>query len=118
MRAFARSMRRGNSCQHCANYDDVSARAVKENTERPPALPEFLLRHPHITFDFFDLVGENVDVSLRIGPLKDSGLVACKIVDLTRIVCASPAHLARHGRPVEPADLVHHACLTLSRNPD
>jgi hypothetical protein len=36
MRAFARSMRRGNSCQHCANYDEVSARAVKENTERPP----------------------------------------------------------------------------------
>jgi DNA invertase Pin-like site-specific DNA recombinase len=50
MRAFARSMRRGNSCQHCANYDEVSARAVKENTERPPALPEFLARHPHITF--------------------------------------------------------------------
>ena len=36
MRAFARTMRRGNSCQHYANYDDVSARAVKENTERPP----------------------------------------------------------------------------------
>src|SRR5882762_4101223 len=88
-----------------------------------PALPEFLARHPHITFDFMvtnrsvDLIGENVDVSLRMGPLGDSGLVSRKIVDLSRVVCASPGYLARHGRPAEPADLVRHACLTLSRNP-
>jgi DNA-binding transcriptional LysR family regulator len=91
--------------------------------ELAPALPDFLARHPHITFDFMvtnrsvDLVGENVDVSLRIGPLEDSALVSRKIVDLSRVVCASPGYLARHGRPAEPADLVHHACLTLSRNP-
>jgi len=88
-----------------------------------PALPDFLVRYPHITFDFMvtnrsvDLVGENVDVSLRIGPIENSGLVSRKIVDLSRIVCASPGYLARHGRPAEPADLVRHACLTLSRNP-
>ena len=91
--------------------------------ELAPALPEFLARHPHITFDFMvtnrsvDLVGENVDVSLRMGPLEDSGLVARKIVDLSRLVCASPDYLSRHGRPVKPADLARHACLTLSRNP-
>ncbi len=88
-----------------------------------PALPEFLARYPHITFDFMvtnrmvDLVGENVDVSLRMGPLEDSGLVSRKIVDLRRVVCASPSYLARHGWPAEPADLAHHACLILSRNP-
>jgi len=88
-----------------------------------PALPDFLARHPRITLDFIvtnrsvDLVGENVDVSLRMGPLEDSGLVSRKIVDLSRVVCASPGYLARHGRPAEPADLVRHACLTLSRNP-
>ena len=88
-----------------------------------PALPDFLARYPHITFDFMvtnrvvDLVGENMDVSLRMGPLEDSGLVSRKIVDLRRVVCASPSYLARHGLPVEPADLAHHACLILSRNP-
>jgi hypothetical protein len=40
-----------------------------------------------------------------------------QVVDLSRVVCASPSYLARHGRPVEPSDLVRHACLTLSRNP-
>jgi DNA-binding transcriptional LysR family regulator len=88
-----------------------------------PALPDFLARYPDITFDFMvtnrivDLVGENVDVSLRMGPLEDSGLISRKIVDLTRVVCASPSYLARRGRPDEPADLVRHACLVLSRNP-
>src|SRR5262245_2612401 len=88
-----------------------------------PAVPEFLARYPHITFDFMvtnrtvDIVGENVDVSLRMGPLADSGLVSRKIVDLSRVVCASPDYLARHGRPADPADLLHHACLTLGRNP-
>jgi DNA-binding transcriptional LysR family regulator len=91
--------------------------------ELAPASPDFLARHPHITLDFMvtnravDLVGENVDVSPRMGPLEDSGLVSRKIVDATRIVCASPSYLAKRGRPVEPSDLVRHACLTLSRNP-
>jgi len=91
--------------------------------ELAPALPEFMARYPQITFDFMvtnrsvDLVGENVDVSLRIGPLEDSGLISRKIVDLTRIVCASPSYLARHGWPEKPADLARHSCLTLSRNP-
>jgi DNA-binding transcriptional LysR family regulator len=88
-----------------------------------PALPEFLERYPHITLDFMvtnrsvDLIGENVDVSLRFGPLDDSGLVSRKIIDLSRVVCASPDYLARYGRPAEPADLARHACLNLSRSP-
>jgi DNA-binding transcriptional LysR family regulator len=88
-----------------------------------PVLPDFLIRYPKITFDFLvtnrivDIIGENVDISLRMGGLNDSTLIARKIVELSRVVCASPTYLARHGRPVKPADLVHHSCLTLSRNP-
>jgi len=88
-----------------------------------PVLPDFLTRYPQITFDFMvtnrivDIIGENVDISLRIGALNDSALVARKIVALPRIVCASPSYLARHGRPAKPADLTDHSCLTLSRNP-
>src|SRR5262249_49701984 len=66
-----------------------------------PTLPGFLKVYPQITFDFMvtnrivDLIGANVDISLRIGPLKDSALVVRKIVDLTRVVCASPSYIAR-----------------------
>jgi DNA-binding transcriptional LysR family regulator len=88
-----------------------------------PVLPDFLTRYPQITLDFMitnrlvDVLGENLDVSLRMGQLNDSALVARKIIDLPRIVCASPEYIARRGRPVQPADLVHHSCLILSRNP-
>ena len=84
--------------------------------ELAPALPDFLARHPHITFDFMvtnrsvDLVGENVDVSLRIGPLEDSALVSRKIVD-------SPGSFAQArvtwrvmgGRPSLPISFITHA---------
>lgn len=87
-------------------------------------VPEFLVRYPHITFEFVvtnrvvDLVKDNVDVAFRVGPLSDSALVARKIADLTQVVCASPAYLARNGTPAHPRDLAQHACLTLSHVPN
>jgi molybdenum-dependent DNA-binding transcriptional regulator ModE len=44
-----------------------------------PALPDFLARYPRVTFDFLvtnrlvDLIGDNVDIALRVGPLSDAG---------------------------------------------
>jgi DNA-binding transcriptional LysR family regulator len=87
------------------------------------ALPDFLARHPRISFDFLvtnravDLLAENVDVALRVGQLSDSAMVARRISALTQVVCASPKYLARHGRPLQPSDLRKHACLTLSHFP-
>ena len=84
-----------------------------------PVLPDFLTRYPQITFDFMvtnrivDIIGENVDISLRIGALNDSALVARKIVALPRIVCASPSYLARHCR--SSSRRMHGACNRRSR---
>jgi DNA-binding transcriptional LysR family regulator len=88
-----------------------------------PALSGFLARYPRISIEFLvanrvvDLVAENVDIAMRTGQLHDSSLVACKIIDLSQIVCASPEYLARHGRPLVPSDLAQHACLTLNSIP-
>jgi DNA-binding transcriptional LysR family regulator len=87
-------------------------------------LPEFLARYPRITFEFLvtnrvvDLVDDNIDVAFRVGPLNESSFAGRKIADLTQVVCASPAYLARHGKPVQPHDLSQHACLTLSHVPE
>ena len=89
-----------------------------------PALPGFLARHPRLTVEFLvanrvvDLVSENVDVSMRTGQLPDSSMVACKIIDLSQIVCASPDYLARSGVPLTPADLAQHRCLPLTSMPE
>jgi DNA-binding transcriptional LysR family regulator len=84
------------------------------------AIPDFLARYPEISIDLtvadriIDPVAENVDLVLRTGELADSVLVARKLADLHRIICAAPAYLERHGTPKTPAELLDHNCLTLS----
>jgi DNA-binding transcriptional LysR family regulator len=84
-----------------------------------PALPAFFARYPDITVELHvsdhqvDLVAEQVDVAIRSGALGDSTLVARKITDATRVICASPLYLEKNGSPRVPADLLRHNCLTL-----
>lgn len=59
-----------------------------------------------------DLVQDPVDHAVRYGEPPDSSLVALPLApDNRRVLCASPAYLARHGAPQAPADLGRHACL-------
>jgi DNA-binding transcriptional LysR family regulator len=60
-----------------------------------------------------DLLGEAVDVALRLAILQDSSLIARKIADCPRILCASPSYLAVNGTPENPQDLFNHNCLLL-----
>jgi DNA-binding transcriptional LysR family regulator len=84
-----------------------------------PALPVFLGRYPDITVELnvsdhqVDLVAEQVDVAIRSGALGDSTLMARKITEAKRLICASPLYLEKHGSPRVPADLLQHNCLTL-----
>lgn len=52
-----------------------------------------------------DLVGEGLDLAVRIGTLEDSTLVARKIADVAMLAIASPDFLERNGRPGHPAEL-------------
>lgn len=82
-----------------------------------PMLPEFMRLYPkiemlaHFSEDFADLVQGGFDVAVRIGKLSDSGLIAKKLADHERILCASPAYLAERGAPGTPAMLAEHDCL-------
>ena len=88
-----------------------------------PLLDDFLHRFPSLSVDLLlvdrvvDLVEEDIHLSLRVGHLPDSRLVARKIADLQMVLCASPAYLARRGTPQSPADLEHHDCLVFSGTP-
>ena len=58
-----------------------------------------------------DPIEEGFDVTIRIGELADSSLIARKLAPARRVLAASPEYLARHGEPHEPADLARHRCL-------
>ena len=55
-----------------------------------------------------DLIEEEIDVAVRIGPLADSSLLAPRVGEVTRVVVASPDYLARRGTPAKPAGLSAH----------
>jgi DNA-binding transcriptional LysR family regulator len=85
-----------------------------------PRLPAFMKQYPHITLHLqledriTDLVGEGIDLSLRIGDLKDSTLIGSRIATLPRLFCASPDYLIQRGTPLTPSELSGHDCLRYS----
>lgn len=88
-----------------------------------PAIAGFLQRYPlieidmHLSDERVDLTVQRVDVAIRIGVLPDSDLVATWLAPSRRLVCASPAYLARHGQPATPEQLLQHNCLTYASTP-
>ena len=85
-----------------------------------PRLAAFLGRYPDVEVDlvlsdrFVDLVEEGIDVAIRIGDLKDPGLVARRIGEMARITVARPDYWNRRGRPRHPDDLAAHDCVVFS----
>lgn len=88
-----------------------------------PLVPDLLADNPELSIDLqlsedvVDIVGRGIDVAIRIAPLKDSTLIARKISDNPRVVCASPDYLRAQGTPRVVNDLIHHRCLRLSSVP-
>ncbi len=87
-----------------------------------PALAAFVRRYPrvrvelHLTDRHQDLVGEGLDLAIRIGPLPDSRNIAKPLFESRRVVVASPAYLERRGIPATPGALADHDCLVLEDN--
>lgn len=85
-----------------------------------PALSDFQNQFPlidvelNITDRQVDLVAEQIDIGVRMGSLGDSSLIAKRIGQSRRVICASPAYLENHGTPQTPADLANHNCMTIS----
>ncbi|UVA80303.1 LysR family transcriptional regulator [Pandoraea commovens] len=83
-----------------------------------PLMPAFFRRYPDVQVDLHladstvDLVADGFDAALRIAALPDSSLVARRLCAVTQYVVASPAYLAREGRPAHPDDLVDRPCMS------
>jgi DNA-binding transcriptional LysR family regulator len=83
-----------------------------------PILPEFLERYPEVSIDLhlsdshIDLIAEGFDGAIRIADLPDSSLTASTLLAMPRYLVASPAYLAKFGRPEHPLRLPEHRCIS------
>lgn len=79
-----------------------------------PAIVEYMNLYPAVEVSalFVDrlvnLLEEDIDVAIRIGHLPDSSYKAMRLGTVSRVVCASPAYLAKHGTPLCPENLSEH----------
>lgn len=82
-----------------------------------PLLGDFHERYPEVMIDLVlghqvqDLVREEIDVALRLGPLPDSSLSARKLAEFPNRIYASPSYLTRFGEPQHPDELLQHKTL-------
>ncbi|MBC7799348.1 MAG: LysR family transcriptional regulator [Gemmatimonadaceae bacterium] len=90
-------------------------------TQLRALLDAFQVAHPGITITLLlsdnaiDLIQNQVDLALRIGPLPDSSLRARLLLRGDRLVCATPAYWLRAGKPLHPRDLATHNCIIVAR---
>ena len=96
---------------------NVTCASAQGRIHLVPLITKFLAHYPKVNVNlqlddrFVDMVAANLDVSIRIGYLPDSTLIARKLGDLSGVLCASPKYLS-NAPPLEtPADLLHHHCL-------
>ena len=82
-----------------------------------PLLPEFLGLYPELKIDLtledqaIDLVEKRVDLSIRVGVLNDSSIVARKLAENNYVICGSPQYFDTHGIPETPSELAQHNCI-------
>ena len=88
-----------------------------------PLVDTFLEQHPEtsielmLTDGYVDLASEGLDLAIRFGALSNSSLMARKIGDNRRVICAAPSYLEQHGRPEHPDELAAHNCLVMQFGP-
>ncbi|MRM10237.1 LysR family transcriptional regulator [Enterobacter cloacae subsp. dissolvens] len=85
-----------------------------------PVLPGLLSRYPQLRIELdvnnhpVSLVGERIDVAIRITDNPEPGMIARKLGECRSVLCASPQYLATHGTPGQVEELAQHNCLHYS----
>lgn len=82
-----------------------------------PLISRFLRQYPQVEVQLQlsvnppPLTEDAFDVCIRFGEPPDARVIAQRLAPNRRLLCASPAYLARHGTPKVPHDLTQHNCI-------
>ncbi|WP_068545989.1 LysR family transcriptional regulator [Thalassotalea crassostreae] len=68
--------------------------------------------------ELVNIVEESYDLAIRIGKLKDSNLIAKKLMDTRLVTVASPSYLKRYGKPIKHSELNNHKCISYRYQPN
>jgi DNA-binding transcriptional LysR family regulator len=99
----------------------ITAPALFGHLHILPIIDDFMRRFSEVdvrllfTNHMLDMPEEHIDLAVRIDAHSTSEPTMLPVGSLRQIVCASPAYLNANGRPVVPADLARHRCITFSR---
>lgn len=87
-------------------------------------LAALLDHHPQLSVESLfreepsDLVGQGIDLEVRLGNIADSSLICRRIGWTTAFLVATPAYLEKRGTPRALEDLNHHDCICYKRGGD
>ncbi|NML18232.1 LysR substrate-binding domain-containing protein [Azohydromonas caseinilytica] len=82
-----------------------------------PLISRFVRKYPQVEVQLQlsvnppPLTEDAFDVCIRFGAPPDTRVIARRIAPNRRLLCASPAYLAKHGTPKVPNDLAQHNCI-------
>lgn len=91
-------------------------------THIAPVVADFARANPDVRVDLtltdrpISIIEEGFDVGIHLGDPHDSRLRARKLLANDRILCASPAYLETHGRPLLPSDLARHRLIEIAED--
>jgi len=94
--------------------DRSSADRRSHRCTRPAALSRALSQASvdlRLGDQFVDLIGEGVDVAIRVGDMEDSRLISRQLAPHSICAFAAPGYLARRGTPQRPEALTEHDCV-------
>jgi DNA-binding transcriptional LysR family regulator len=98
----------------------ISASADFGRRTLKPWLDEFCSEHPNLKIALVlsdalsDLLQDDIDLAIRFGIPDEGTLATRRLAPNWRVLCATPAYLARHGMPQTVKDLAHHDFIVLS----
>ena len=82
-----------------------------------PAISRFVAQYPQVSVQLQlsvtppPLTDDTFDVCIRFGEPPDTRMVARRLADNRRLLCAAPAYIASRGMPMTPHDLTRHNCI-------
>ncbi|TPL05636.1 MULTISPECIES: LysR family transcriptional regulator [unclassified Mesorhizobium] len=83
-----------------------------------PVVAAMAERYPDVTVEIvadqglIDIVGEGFDAGIRLGEMIAQDMVTVRMTPpFKAVIVASPAYVAKHGRPRDVPDLANHNCI-------